>query len=466
LEVLVTRFSLLLVACTATLGLAAGQSAQDGSKSRFKPVELQLGASFVGYDPQDALGTGGSGTFTPKGLGFAPSFRFTFEPIALPFGGLAFTAGYRMGNDVPLEYGSDAKADLQHKSQLSLGALVRVGVIDNFDFSAGLETRNDWMYASQIYGTETEHSVWRPWLRAQARYLFDRCTNITPFVGAEASFALTPVEVNSWNYYHDYAMNTGDTPLGPIDFTKASPESFAKGNMPLYEFAVVAGVRFGRHGYCGPAPEAKVKAPKVPKVKPPKEKPSDKPAETKIETKVETIAEKPPEKPPETEIVVYTVTPVETITDKPAVPGGQVALETVPIQGLRIYFASNISAEADNRAKVKDWANKYRDVVVDPKDKTKTAKYLTVTGHADQRGSDSHNQALSVRRANTLAGWLRAEGVNIPAANVKGRSNKELATQLDTPEGLAKNRRAELGVTDAKRYEIKGIIEGNIVGHN
>jgi outer membrane protein OmpA-like peptidoglycan-associated protein len=446
-----------LVACTATLGLAAGQSAQDGSKSRFKPVEIQLGASFVGYDPQDAFGVNANGTFSPKGLGMAPSLRLTFEPIALPFGGLAFTAGYRMGNDVPLEYGTDAKADLQHKSQVSLGALIRVGVTEKFDFSAGFETRNDWMYASQLLGSETQHTVWRPWLRFGARYLFDRGTNITPFVGAEASFALTPVEIDPWNYYHDYAMNTGDMPLGPIDFAQVSPESFAKGNMPLYEFAVVAGVRFGRHGYCGPAPAPKAKEPKPPKAEKPKPVVEKKPEPVIEEKKPEPVIEKKPEpvieKKPDEPITVVVVTPEP---EKPA-PVVEKKPEVVDIEGIRVHFVTNNSAssEANNRAIVKAWAAKYKNAV-DP-------KALVVTGHADKRGSHAHNMALSTRRANTLAGYLRAEGVNVPAANVKGRSWDEPIADNDTPEGLARNRRAELG-SNSPNYRIKSMMEGNIVG--
>jgi outer membrane protein OmpA-like peptidoglycan-associated protein len=451
LEVLVTRFSLLLVACTATLGLSAGQSAQEYPKTRYKPVELQLGASFIGYDSADAAGLDGSATFAPKGLGITPSFRFTFEPIALPFGGLAFTAGYRMGNDVPLEFGPDAKSDLQHKSQISLGALLRIGIRDNFDFGLGVETRNDWMYASKLKGSETEESIWRPWLRLNARYLFERGTNVTPFVGLEAAFALASVEVNPINYYHDYAMNTGYAPLGPINTSVVSPESFARGHMPTWEVAVVGGVRFGRHGCCGPAPEPKPKA----------EKPKPAPAPEPGKLVVEPVVERPPEpaKPvaePEKPVVVYVVEP-----DKPVevAPPAKVEAQIVEIEGIRIHFVTNdaLSAEANNRAIVKNWATKYKNMV-DP-------KFLVVTGHADKRGSHAHNLALSTRRANTLAGYLRAEGVNVPAANVKGRSWDEPIADNDTPEGLAKNRRAELGV-NSPNYKIKSMMEGNIVGIN
>jgi outer membrane protein OmpA-like peptidoglycan-associated protein len=462
LEVLVTRFSLLLVALTATLGLEAGQPVKADSKSSFKPVELQLGASFIGYDSKDAFGRDGTGKFVPKGLGLAPSLRLTVEPIALSFGGLAFTASYRMANDVPLEYGSDAKADLQHKSQISLGALLRIGVTEKFDFSAGFETRNDWMYASQIAGSETEHTIWRPWLRFNARYLFDRGTNVTPFVGAEAAFALASVDVNPWNYYQDYAMNTGDTPLGRIDTSVVSPESFAKGHMPAYEVAVVAGVRFGRHGYCGaaPAPKPKAEKPKPePKVEKKPEPVVEKKPEPIVEKKPEPIIEKKPEPEPEKPVVVVVVTPdPEPVVEKKPEPVAEKKFEVIEIEGIRIHFITNdASAEAGNRAVVKTWATKYKNIV-DPKS-------LMVTGHADKRGSHAHNMALSTRRANTLAGYLRAEGVNTPAANVKARSWDEPIADNDTPEGLAKNRRAELSVIGSK-LRIKTMVEGNVVGVN
>jgi outer membrane protein OmpA-like peptidoglycan-associated protein len=450
-----------LVACTATLGLGAAQSAQDDSQSKLRPIDLQLGASIVGYDSKDAWGTDGTTTtFSPKGAGFAPSFRFSFEPVALPFGGLAFTFGYRMGNDVPLEYESpigtrDGRADLQHKSQISIGALLRGGVTENFDFGLGLETRNDWMYASELRGSETEHTVWRPWLRINGRYLFDRGTNVTPFVGVEAGFALSAVDTHPLNYYHDYAMNTGDAYLGDIDTSVVSPESFAKGHMPIWEAAVVAGLRFGRHSPCGSAPVQKPKS-----VAPPPEKPVEAPP-PQVEVAPPPVEEAvaPPvvdaAPPPPAEVVAPPV--IEQVQEQ-AVPEAKTELQIIEIEGLRMHFVTNdATSEANNRAAVRNWAAKYKKIV-DP-------KTLMVTGHCDKRGSEAHNRALSTRRANTLAGYLRAEGVNVPAANVKGRSWDEPIADNDTPEGLAKNRRAEITVTGPK-YKIVSVLEGNVIGIN
>jgi hypothetical protein len=129
---------------------------------------------------------------------------------------------------------------------MSLGALLKVNLNENIDLGVGVDGRQDWMFAKGLKGTDSEDNAWRPWLRVQGRYLFDRGTNITPFVGVEAAFALSAVEVLPSNYYRDYAINTGWEPFGPIAGNVPSPESFTRGHMPLWEVAVVGGVRFGR----------------------------------------------------------------------------------------------------------------------------------------------------------------------------------------------------------------------------
>jgi hypothetical protein len=247
-EVPVTRFALCLVAVTASLGLAA----QEKPSLAYSPCEVQIGASLVSYDPQTVTGPNGSADFTPKGLGMAPSLKVSVDMVPFKIGPLdasvLFSAGWRFANDVPLEWdGANVPLDLQHKSQMSLGALLKVNFNKNLDFGVGLDERQDWMLAGGLAGTDSQESVWRPWLRAQARYLFDRGAGLTPFVGAEFAFALAPVEVNPINYHRDYVINTGWELLGPIYGPSPSPESLARGHMPLWDLAVVVGVRFGRH---------------------------------------------------------------------------------------------------------------------------------------------------------------------------------------------------------------------------
>jgi hypothetical protein len=189
-------------------------------------------------------------------MGMAPSLKLSID--VLPFNlanfdaSLLVSGSMRFGNDVPLEFddGREAYTDVQHKNQMSIGALLKMNVSKNVDLGIGLDFRQDWMVANGIAGTDSEESLWRPWLRAQARYLFDQGKNVTYFVGAEAGFALASVDIHPSNYYRDYYINTGQRPLGEIsDPSKPSPDSFTRGHMPTMEFAIVGGIRFGRH--CG-----------------------------------------------------------------------------------------------------------------------------------------------------------------------------------------------------------------------
>ena len=73
-----------------------------------------------------------------------------------------------------------------------------------------------------------------------------------------------------------------------------------------------------------------------------------------------------------------------------------------------------------------------------------TAMY--VTGHTDSRGSEAYNQALSERRANTVAAYLEAA---YPDVNVTSQGMGESVPREtnSTPEGRQANRRVEVQVT-------------------
>ena len=68
------------------------------------------------------------------------------------------------------------------------------------------------------------------------------------------------------------------------------------------------------------------------------------------------------------------------------------------------------------------------------------ASEVTVVGHTDSRGSDADNQALSERRADSVAKALgeRLPGVEITA---EGRGEKEPTDTNATEDGMARNRR-------------------------
>lgn len=71
--------------------------------------------------------------------------------------------------------------------------------------------------------------------------------------------------------------------------------------------------------------------------------------------------------------------------------------------------------------------------------------YVLVTGHTDSSGSEENNKALSIKRAETVASFLKKVG-KMPAerVNYEGYGESRPVASNDTKEGRAKNRRIEI----------------------
>lgn len=69
---------------------------------------------------------------------------------------------------------------------------------------------------------------------------------------------------------------------------------------------------------------------------------------------------------------------------------------------------------------------------------------VTVAGYTDSTGSDQHNQALSEKRATTVALYLNGRGVNQERLAAIGYGEKHPVAGNDTSEGRARNRRVEI----------------------
>jgi outer membrane protein OmpA-like peptidoglycan-associated protein len=70
--------------------------------------------------------------------------------------------------------------------------------------------------------------------------------------------------------------------------------------------------------------------------------------------------------------------------------------------------------------------------------------YVDVMGHTDSTGSDAYNQALSERRASSVAGYLTSRGVQSARLATKGYGESQpKASNLDEA-GRAANRRVEI----------------------
>ncbi|WP_282412014.1 OmpA family protein [Pseudomonas sp. PS02303] len=71
---------------------------------------------------------------------------------------------------------------------------------------------------------------------------------------------------------------------------------------------------------------------------------------------------------------------------------------------------------------------------------------LKVIGHTDSVGSDEYNQALSERRASSVAAYLLSQGIAPSKLTSEGKGESQPLADNETDEGRAKNRRVELHI--------------------
>jgi len=474
-----------LAPMATSIFLIAGQAPQENPRSKYWPFEAQLGVSFIGYNSHNSTGPNGTVEFAPKGVGLAPSIRLSLDPICLPFGSIQVTAGYRFSNDVPLEYGGvDAKAEMSHKQQVFFGAMLRFDKIKNLDFGVGLDGRNDWMYATKKAGTETQDTTMRPWLRANARYLFDKGTNTTPFVGLEAAFALTGVDINAQNHYRDYLVNTEryPPPLGFLESTPPakSPDSFTRGHFPVWEVAIIGGVRFGRTGDCTskpvPVPVAKPETKPAPVVAPPPVVEPVKVEDDSAKRAAEEAARLEAERRAAEEAARLEAerraaeeaarrAAEKKVTEEIATVSLIDKIKQEGFKSLLVHFeTSQYELTAETKKAIAKWVN---DVWNNGQySKAFDQRRLYIIANCDER-NEPVNQKLSDDRATALANYLRTE-FNINVSRQKGYAHNRPIARGTTATAFAKNRYAQLILdeNDILNTGFKVIvhIEGPLVG--
>ncbi|MGE8187626.1 OmpA family protein [Pseudomonas sp. NPDC086278] len=71
---------------------------------------------------------------------------------------------------------------------------------------------------------------------------------------------------------------------------------------------------------------------------------------------------------------------------------------------------------------------------------------IKVVGHTDSVGSDAYNQALSERRASSVAAYLLSQGLAPNKLTSEGKGESEPVADNETEEGRAKNRRVEIHI--------------------
>jgi len=96
----------------------------------------------------------------------------------------------------------------------------------------------------------------------------------------------------------------------------------------------------------------------------------------------------------------------------------------------------------EGKSKLDDLAAKVRGI---------NLEVVIAIGHTDAIGTDAYNQALSVRRAESVKAYLVSKGIEANRVYTEGKGKKQPVADNKTKEGRAKNRRVEIEVIGTKR---------------
>lgn len=118
--------------------------------------------------------------------------------------------------------------------------------------------------------------------------------------------------------------------------------------------------------------------------------------------------------------------------------------------GLLFDFDSDVirGASRDNLTELASSLKKYADSDV------------LIVGHTDAVGSDSYNQSLSDRRADSAARYLTSQGVERSRIQTEGMGEAEPVATNDTDAGRAQNRRVEVAIFASEEYKAR-LIKAN-----
>lgn len=126
------------------------------------------------------------------------------------------------------------------------------------------------------------------------------------------------------------------------------------------------------------------------------------------------------------------------------IKAGQARVEKLPNDVVRVTMTNQTAFEIDSseiKPGFRTTMDKLADVVVRYGKTT-----LTVVGHTDNTGSAAHNQALSERRAHSVASYLEEKRVHPMRLAISGKGESQPIATNATESGRRANRRVEIYV--------------------
>jgi OmpA-OmpF porin, OOP family len=115
----------------------------------------------------------------------------------------------------------------------------------------------------------------------------------------------------------------------------------------------------------------------------------------------------------------------------------------------KVTFAADVLFDFDKSVIKPEGKSKLDDL--SSKVKGVSLEVVIAIGHTDSIGSDAYNQALSVRRAESVKAYLVSKGIEANRVYTEGKGEKQPVADNKTREGRAKNRRTEIEVIGTRR---------------
>jgi len=132
----------------------------------------------------------------------------------------------------------------------------------------------------------------------------------------------------------------------------------------------------------------------------------------------------------------------------PAAPPPPPAAAPAPVAE-KVTFATDTFFDFDKAVLKPESQAKLTDLV--EKTKGVNLEVIIAVGHTDSTGPDSHNQKLSVRRADSVKNFLVEKGIEKNRIYTEGKGPTQPIATNSTREGRAKNRRVEVEVVGTRK---------------
>lgn len=137
---------------------------------------------------------------------------------------------------------------------------------------------------------------------------------------------------------------------------------------------------------------------------------------------------------------------------KQTVPGATVTREG---EGIIVKFDSGILFDVNKTALKSAAQTNLQNLATSLKNNPQTN--ISIIGHTDDTGSDTYNQDLSVRRAQSVKTYITGNGVDGSRLTTVGKGEGEPIAENTTEAGRAQNRRVEIVIVanEALKQEAK-----------